>query len=191
MSGIGATAHRAAHVLPGKLALMRYALVLAMPVLLASMPAAADSLPDVDVGLWEWTSVVHLDQSTIPSLDLDRLPPSVRAQVQAAMQRASGPHTYRGCLTEEKLRKGFAVGRQGKEAACTRHLISSSSTALAFTVECQSSQGDIATHVALTATDRRSMDGLVTRVVPGQQGPGPVLAHITGKWLGADCGDTK
>ncbi len=166
------------------------ATIFAVPLLLPAGLAAADNLPDVQLGLWQWTTEAHMTEAMLPADEMAKVPESMRAQVVAAMHQASKPHTYRGCLTEAKLRQGFSVQNR-HDSNCAYENLSSGPGQLQLRAVCHMNSGDAISHVTLNVVDRQTFDGTVEANPPGATGTPQFVAHIAGKFVSADCGDVK
>ncbi|HUI60381.1 MAG TPA: hypothetical protein VLX90_09165, partial [Steroidobacteraceae bacterium] len=121
---------------------MRLACACAAVTLVAQ---AADLVkPDIKLGLWQVVNDPQVSgEMPIPEEDLAKLPPEQRARVEAGFRasvaRAVRPHTYRECMTAEKLARGFDIDKKGDEASCKRRVISSTSSELTLHDECDRS----------------------------------------------------
>jgi hypothetical protein len=158
---------------------------------IATMPSAALATQlDVKTGLWEMTSQMQVQGLVIPPETLARMPPDMRDKMTAVMQGLKQPHTHKSCLTQEKLEKGFEIDAKTK-GRCHRDVETITPNELEFRATCkyEDHQSDMQAH--FTASDRETMAGKVDIKRTGGKGPSEVHVQIEGKWLGADCGDTK
>ena len=156
-------------------------------LLIVTAPARAQSF-NIRLGLWEVT--VMNQGGGVPPMDVSKLTPEQRAQLEAAMKQAMAkPIVTKQCLTKEKLDKEMFEDRK-LDPSCKRTKIAETPTVREFSVEC---------------TDERSMniharfDAITTESVKGtmklNQGRGGQVMNInsdvTAKWLGPSCGDVK
>jgi hypothetical protein len=76
----------------------------------------------------------------IPPEALARLAPEQRAKfaaaMAAAMAKAGAPHTFKSCVTEKSLQRGFDTGEGNAGRTCTQTIVSSSTSAMDGREEC-------------------------------------------------------
>jgi hypothetical protein len=163
-------------------------------LLLIAAATAADLLrPNIKLGLWEITAS---PQGGMPTADemLARLPPEQRAAMAAAMQAHAGmaaqPRAYKECMTPEKVARGFKAA-EDTDTTCQRNVISSSASEMRIHMDCTKPQGNIATdmHFQMTGGDRMSGTLDIVRTMGGHSMKINIV--MSGKWLGADCGNIK
>lgn len=162
-------------------------------LVIATAAAAELHKPNIKLGLWE---ITVSPQGGMPTADdmLARLPPEQRAAVAAAMQAHAGrtaqPHAYKECMTPEKVARGFKAA-DDSESTCQRNVVSSSASEMQVHMECTKPQGDIATdmHFQITGGDRMSATVNIVRTMGGRSMK--INVAMSGKWLGADCGNVK
>ena len=161
-----------------------------LPVLaaMATAPAAAWAEPlNATPGLWEMTSTVQMHGPVLSPEMMAQIPPSARAQVEAAMKTMQQPHTSRTCITEQKLREGFNFD-QSREGSCQKLEYTTSSSG--FEVKYQCSEGDGASavmHARFGLTGRDHMAGTFDMDRAGGEGPQHITGQVEGHWVSADC----
>ncbi len=176
---------------------MKNTITLATALLLPLACLAGDDFKPLDVkaGLWETTITTQVSGAPpVPPEIMAQLQPDQRARMEAAAKAKQGgvPQTRvtKSCLTDEDLKKPFALNDDA-HAACTRTVVSSSSTKEDVRFECTKgpvkSTGDI--HVV--ALSPESTKG--TSQVSSGDGTRTMNLKVTftGRWLGADCGPFK
>lgn len=170
---------------------------------LLSLPAAwaADSIKPLDVkaGLWEATSKTETTglpnmgaMPQIPEETLAKLPPAQRAQIEARMKAAGGPHTntQKSCITQEMIDRGLNSFMQN-ENSCTYKVISSSSSKQELHTECSRGQMKMSGDVTIERLDDKHVKGGIN--MKSVDGPMPINMKMSfdSKWLSSDCGDVK
>jgi hypothetical protein len=151
--------------------------------------AAADPLPQVDAGLWQWTSVLRMELYMMSPARLAALPKAARDSIEAAMAKGRGPRTDRLCLTPEKIRQGL-LWQQNLGQICTSRVTISGAT-LHLDIVCKLPAGKSVDNITLTILDRRTIDGVIEAVRTGESSPPREAGRLHGTWLNADCGDVK
>ena len=155
---------------------------------------AADSIKlNVKPGLWEFSSAGQANgMPPIPDEALARLTPEQRQQFQAAIQSSMGsaskPKLFKECITPEKVAQGFDV-QESKDSTCQRSVVSSTSSEFAIHAVCTRTEGSttIDSHFQLNGSDQ--VAGTV-HVVTSREGKSMTIdSSVTGKWLGASCGN--
>jgi hypothetical protein len=153
---------------------------------LVAVAARADSPAlNVKTGLWEMT--LHVTGLTIPEEQLARLPPEQRAKVQAMLGEAAQAHTVKTCLTQEKLARGV-FGPDASHPECKRSVTGNTGNAFDMQVECTLADGAVSSTMHVEAPDPQTMKGKTVMTRANQP---PMTSTVDGRWLAADCGDTK
>jgi len=164
-------------------------LALRLAPCLACARAAADPLPPVDLGLWQWTSVLRMELYMMSPARLAALPKAARDSIEAAMAKVRGPRTDRLCLTPEKIRQAL-LWQQNLGERCTKQVTMSGAT-LHLDIVGKVPAGKSVDNITLTIRDRRTIDGVIEAVRAGESGPPREAGRLHGTWLNADCGDVK
>jgi hypothetical protein len=149
---------------------------------------------DVHPGLWEVTTTSKsAGEIPMPEEELAKLPPDQRAKFEAAMKqamaRATAPHTFKECVTEQQIKNGFKPP-ENAGISCKRTVLSSTTRLLEIHEECIG-HGQTSGNFRLEAPDPATIAGTVDMVVTQGARTMTMKNHMTGKWLGADCGDIK
>ncbi|HMD35058.1 MAG TPA: DUF3617 domain-containing protein [Vicinamibacterales bacterium] len=161
---------------------------------LTAVIAAQAPLMDVKLGLWDITTKTNLGgaMSPMPKVsdeDLAKIPPAQRAQIEAMMKTAAGaPMTIKQCLTKEKYEKNlFAPQRPNQN--CTQTITKNTKTVLEANVVCTSPASSGTVHI--DAASPTAYQGTVKSKSTERGRQMEITIEMSGKWLGADCGDVK
>ena len=141
---------------------------------------------EAQVGLWEVTSTTNL--GGIPSVDTSKLPPQQQAQIQAMMSAmAAKPTVIKSCMTAEKF---VTEPPKLPGTTCQQTLQTNTTTLLENTMTCTGERPSKS--VSRTEfTSPTAFAGTVTSSSTAQGREMSVTINMTGKWLGANCGDVK
>jgi hypothetical protein len=163
------------------------------PISLSIVAAIAPTLAsaqaiDAKPGLWEHTAVMR--QASMPPMpDLSKLPPEQRAQMQTMIDQMSGkPVVQRRCVTAESLKSWERYARQAQEeSSCRYTILESNPKRVRMTMTCESNQttGSMEWSVPTPESMQGSFDITSTRKGAERR----MSATMSGRWLGADCGD--
>lgn len=156
----------------------------AAAVLLAQTPAL-----DVKMGLWEMTTTTEMG-GDMPGVDTSKMSPAQKAQIEAMMKSMASGRTNvnKTCMTKDKFNRSNFMGQQG--ANCKQTINVNTSTTLDGTFAC-TGEHVMAGQMHMDALSSSSIKGIVKSTATEQGKTMTVNIAIAGKWLGADCGDTK
>jgi uncharacterized protein DUF3617 len=153
-------------------------------------------VPPVKPGLWETrSSMLDADGHEMERPEmaaLSRMTPEVRARMAEAMkaQGVSMPDAngvMKACLTKEMFESG--VWQQvAADAGCTTNYATSSSTAWKWHTSCTKLKSESDGGSSFTPESYRTQVK-TTSTMTGKTNTSTRI--ITGKWLGANCGDVK
>ena len=163
-------------------------------VLVATGVQAAEyTKPNIKAGLWEVSVTPKMSgEMPIPAEQLAKMTPQQRAALEAAVKGAGGKtHTYKECMTPEKIAKGFEMDRGADEKSCKRNIISSTASELTLHDECDDAKRKSSTDVHFEIKSGTQMNGKVHVVVTESGKSMTVDSTLQGKWLGASCGAIK
>ncbi|HXQ64245.1 MAG TPA: DUF3617 domain-containing protein [Steroidobacteraceae bacterium] len=165
--------------------------------LLAVIAVAADRIA-IKPGLWEISHTMESEGvPVIPEDVLARLSPEQRARMEAAMKAHGGGAlgtngTVRECITEKDLDHPFKADKP--ESHCTHTTASRTATSMEVHMQCKD-MGRPGMNAEGTfkwqAPTSESMQGLVEMHMSDGTHTMTHRTKLTGKWLGADCGDVK
>jgi hypothetical protein len=106
------------------------------------------------------------------------------------MKVAGGaPMTVKQCMTKEKLEKNAFGSPQRGNQNCTNTVTKNTKTVMEANVVCTSPPSTGSVHIE--ATSSTSYTGHVVSKSTQRGKEMEVTMDMTGKWLGADCGDVK
>ena len=170
--------------------------------LLPCLALAADH-PPVRLGLWEITRDQQASgaAAAAPAVSEDmlaRLPPEARARLEASMaaraqSNGSSSHSVKQCITEKNLAHVFER-EDRRDHKCTHTVVSRTATSMEMHLECKNLGPGGASSTGTfkwAVTTPESMQGSVDLVTTVAGHDLPMHSALTGKWLGADCGDVK
>lgn len=150
----------------------------------------------VEMGLWEVTAQGQTSGAIPPEMQqrLQSMAPEQREKVMAAMQAAMADaqrgHTFRECMTPERLSRGF--GKDDESAQCKSSLVRNTRTDFEYHKVCSSPDGGSHTEKAVFhMTDRHHISGTVDVIVSRAGHPMTIHQNLDGKWLAASCGSVK
>lgn len=166
---------------------------LLVPCLAAASLAIAPTLAsaqaiDAKPGLWEHTTVMRQDAMP-PRPDVSKLPPEQRARMQAVLDEMSGkPVTVRRCVTAESLKSWEHYARQAQEeSSCTYTILESTPKRGRMTMACEHNKTTGSMEWSVPTPERMEGSFDVTSSRKGVERR--MSATMTGRWLGAECGD--
>jgi hypothetical protein len=176
---------------------MKYRIAAALFFVAATALWAAQKIEPLNVkmGLWEMNNTITVTGTpVVPPEVLAKMPPEQRARLEERMKNYAGgqgrPHTYKSCFTKKKLEEGMGFDDQKQQ--CKRKVISSSSNHLEMEVECVVENAKTSGGGKIEVENPESVKGHMHMVIATPNGgnmQSDVL--ISGKWLGADCGDVQ
>ena len=151
---------------------------------------------NVRPGLWEMTTSGQTSGAPpIPAELLASLPPERRAKFEAAMAasmaRAAAPHTFRQCVTQENLQRGFDVNDKVKGVdKCTQSVVSSTASVMEVREQC-SGREKVSGTFHFEAASPEAMNGTIDLAMSDGVHTMNVKRVMHAKWLSADCGSVK
>jgi len=160
-----------------------FAGVVASLVCVAVVRAQAPVL-DVRMGLWEMTMTTNMSGDM--GIDMSKMTPEQRAQMEAAMKTMMAPHTdvSKTCMTKEKFDKGNVMSSDDK---CKSTITTNTRSVLEMKQSCPNEQSQM----HMEALSPTSVKATFTGTATNQGKTMKVDGTITAKWLGANCGDVK
>ena len=179
----------------------------ALALLAGTLARAADPVAmDAKTGEWEYTVTTQMTgmsmpqsaqgMPAIPPDQLAKMPPDVRAKVEAAMKQsasmASGKPTTmtnKNCVKKEDLAK--MMPNVNKQQNCKTTFVYSSRTKQEMKMDCdQNGQKMTGTLVVeALSSDSTKFNMQMTMMQDGK--PMGMTVNGTGKWLSATCTDAK
>ena len=169
-------------------------------LVLALTACAASQNLNIKPGLWETTTELQ-GQPAIPAAQkaemekqMAKMSPEMRARIEAAQKRAvAQPLVQKSCITKEDLASKSGPLGNDKDVKCTQAIVKSTSTYEEVKVECASEKYKSTGVMRITATNTENWTGTMeTTLTPAGGGAATTAKmNMTGKWLGAACGDVK
>jgi len=145
---------------------------------------------DVKAGLWEVTKTTAMS-GQIPAGLADKLTPEQRARFEAQMNARSGqnkPITYKTCVTQEQINKGFSFADDRN--LCTSTVVSSTRSKEEVRLECAQNGMKLNGTAHLEAIDSENVKAHTEFASTGGDRTMNSNSTFSGKWIGADCGTT-
>ncbi len=171
-----------------------FALLLRGVLALAFLAPASAQGPALNVRLGLWEASATVQSSGAPPIDTSGMTPEQRARVEAAFansrKRMAAPHTFRSCLTKEKL--GEMPFQDRNNGSCKPTVLSSSSTEYAVKFSCTDESGATTSgqwRFQAVSPELVKGDGDMTMERGGQKMESKTT--MTAKWIGASCGNVK
>lgn len=145
---------------------------------------------DVRMGLWEVSSTTDVGGQGL-QVDTSKMTPEQRAQMEQAMKGMMGAHTNvtKSCMTREKFEKqAFMNDERGR--ACKQTIVTNTRSAMESTITC-TGEHPMNAQMHIDAPSPTAIKGTIKSTTTMRGGTMNVNMTLTGKWLGADCGDVK
>jgi hypothetical protein len=160
-------------------------------VVLAAVVVAQAPALEIRMGLWEFTSTTEIG-GQMPVVDTNKMTPEQKAKVEAAMKAMLGTRSNvaKTCMTKEKLDKSVLLMEDQPGVTCKQALTTNTRTSLEATITCAGAHS-MTGQMHVDALSPTSIKGTITSSSSGQGRTMTVDVAMTGKWLGADCGDVK
>jgi uncharacterized protein DUF3617 len=163
------------------------------------LAVAANDHINIKPGLWEVTTTT--DTSGVPGLTPEqkaqmdaaraKMPPEMRAKMEAARKQQGAPHVSRSCVTKEDLDKPMSFDAGKADDKCTRSLVKSTSTVQEVHVDCTLGARKSSGTFHIEAPTPTAWTGTMDTTVSGSGSDIKLHTNVSGKWLGAACGDVK
>ncbi len=177
-------------------------LAFSLLTLLALTGVAQAATPPMRPGLWEVQTVSREmngkpmpDPSALMAANMDKIPPEMRAQIEAQMKArglqmgAAGgaPGSLRVCVSQDMINGNR--WQQQHEGRCQHSGASQSGNTWTVSFTCQDPEAQGEVRTTFNGAESYSSDMTVTTQRKGK----PTQMHMRhqAKWLGASCGDLK
>jgi hypothetical protein len=149
---------------------------------------------DVKVGLWEVTETSTTSgQLPVPAGLLEKSTPEQRARIEERMNARSSqpkkPVTYKTCLTQEQIDKGYSFAEDPK--LCTSTIAYSTRSKEEVRLECMRNGMKLNGKAQLEAIDSEHVKAQRQFVGTGGDHMMNSASTFSAKWLGPSCGATK
>ena len=158
----------------------------------AALVAQAPVL-DVKFGLWENTIVTNLGGAAMPQKDTSKLPPEQAAKIAEAMKGLTGDRTIteKNCITKEDLAKDSFMMPENSKMTCKRTVTTNTKSTFAADIDCT---GETTTKGQITVESLAggsAYKGAMKMATTSRGRTMNLTMTMTGKYLGAECGDVK
>jgi hypothetical protein len=166
--------------------------------LLSAIALAADRFA-IKLGLWEISHTSDIEGAPpIPDDVLARIPAEQRARMEAAMKAhgnagLGGARPIRQCITDKDLDHPFKPDAE-RDSHCTHTIVSRTATSMEIHMVCKDvgrTGGAGEGTFKWRAPTPESMQGTFEMHVADGEHSMTHHMKMTGKWLGADCGEVK
>lgn len=168
-------------------------LPLAALALSLGLPAHAQTAPPIKPGLWQINSDRQVDGQKAPDLGehMKKMSPEVRKRMEANMKQhgvdmSGGPGSMKMCMTRESLDQGRW---QGEEGRCKTDFTSRSASSWKWRSSCSQPPSQTEGEASFAGPEAYTVKSSTTMTLQGQTRVTQMV--MSGKWLGADCGDLK
>jgi hypothetical protein len=154
---------------------------------LSAVALAQAPVLDVKMGLWEITSTTTAG-GEIPTVDTSKMTPEQKARMEAVMKAMMGVHTAKTCITREKFNKSNFMTND--QSTCKQTVGTNTRASLDATLVCTGEHARTE-QMHVDALSSTSVEASIK--VAGTERGQTMTASVTmtGKWLGADCGNVK
>lgn len=169
----------------------RIAIVAAAGIAIALPLLAAERLA-VKTGLWENTVTMQMTGVTLPTEQLQALPPEQRAQLEQMMKQmgigAPAVHTDESCITEADLDgRTFRESLQQTAEQCEVKEVTSTSRRQEYTFDCSSSGTPASGRMVVEVVNDSSVRGTMQADTP----QGKMDMKFEARWKAAACGNVQ
>jgi hypothetical protein len=175
---------RMRRIRPGRVGIaVAVAACLTMPLLAGS----AEQL-NIKTGLWEITSTTQMSGTPqLPKEVTAKMTPEQRARLEADMKSAAKDakkSTDRSCITQKDIQNPF----HGSNENCKQSIVRTTSTTQEVNLVCNGEPKGTG-FIRITTPTPETMTGVMDIRMGDGKDSLNLKANLTGRWLGADCGD--
>ncbi|WP_410211190.1 DUF3617 domain-containing protein [Aquirhabdus sp.] len=153
-------------------------------ILFAPLLCHASTL-NVKAGAWEVTTSSTVKGINIPAETLAKIPPEMRAKIEAGMKANQKPHVTKSCITQADLDQNKMLS-SNEFGSCTRKVISSSPTKMTLESTCPAPHASTAL-ITVEALNPESMTGSIDITAASAK----THIDIKGHWLTPSCAGIK
>jgi len=157
------------------------------------LAAQAQTTPPIKPGLWQIHSDRQVDGQKAPDLgeQMKKMSPEMRKRMEANMKlhgvdMSGGPGSMKMCMTRESLDQGRW---QGAEGNCKTDFTSRSASSWKWRSSCGQPPSQSEGEASFASPESYTVKSNTTMTLQGQTRVTQMV--MSGKWLGADCGDLK
>ncbi len=160
----------------------------------AAASAAGQVAFNAKPGLWRMTSTGEMHgMPPIPPEALAQMPPEQRARIKAAMANvmadSAKPHTYKFCVTEKDLERGFNPAQKSPGFECKTKVISRTSSSMDVHEDCSGGHHHVSGNFHFDAPSPGAMNGVIDMTISNGAHTMHMKRVMHGQWISADCGE--
>ena len=137
---------------------------------------------NVKTGAWETTTSSSMNQATIPADTLAKMPPQMRAQMEATIKANQAPHVTKVCITQDDLNQNKML-ESGQILNCTSKITSMSSNKMTTQSSCPPPHES----TAISTVEAITPEKMVGTIDITQPNNGKIHIDIKSQWLSASC----
>jgi Protein of unknown function (DUF3617) len=158
---------------------------------LTAVAAAQAPALNVNMGLWEITSVSEVS-GQMPGFDTSKMTPDEKAKMDEAMKAFMGKHTNTDttCMTKEQFDKSNFMTGDEPGPNCKQTLTTNTRTTLEGAVAC-TGERPMTAQMHIDALSPTAFKASMKSATTDQGKTMTVAVEMTGKWVGASCGNKK
>lgn len=157
------------------------------------MAAHGQTTPPIKPGLWQISSDRQVDGQKAPDLGehMKKMSPEMRKRMEANMKQhgvdmSGGAGNMKMCMTRESLDQGRW---QGEEGNCKTDFTSRTASSWKWRSSCSQPPSQTEGEASFAGPEAYTVKSSTTMTMQGQTRVTKMV--MSGKWLGADCGDLK
>jgi Protein of unknown function (DUF3617) len=155
----------------------------------AAGPAGLNAKP----GLWKMTSTGEMQGAPpIPPEALAQMPPEQRARIRAAMANvmadSNKPHSYKFCVSQKDLERGFSPQEKRPGFECKTKVISRASSSMDVHEDCSGAHHHVSGNFHFDAPTPETMNGVIDMTMSDGAHKMHMKRVMHGEWIAADCG---
>jgi len=155
--------------------------------------AQAQTTPPIKPGLWQISSDRQVDGQKAPDLGehMKKMSPEMRKRMEDNMKQhgvdmSGGAGNMKMCMTRESLDQGRW---QGEEGNCKTDFTSRTASSWKWRSSCSQPPSQTDGEASFAGPEAYTVKSSTTMTLQGQTRVTKMV--MSGKWLGADCGDLK
>ena len=163
------------------------ALALSAGLLLPLLAGSAEKL-DIKIGLWEITSTTQMSGTPqLPKEITAKMTPEQRARLEADLKSATHDakkSTDRSCITKKDIENPF----HGSNENCKQSIVRTTRTSQEVNLVCNGEPKGTG-FIRINTPTPETMTGVMDIKMGDGKDALNLKANLTGRWIGADCGD--
>jgi hypothetical protein len=163
------------------------ALAIASGLMLPMLAGSAEQL-NIKTGLWEITSTTQMSGTPqLPKEVTAKMTPEQRARLEADLKSAARDakkSTDRSCITQKDVQNPF----HGSNENCKQSIVRTTRTTQEVNLVCNGEPKGTG-FIRITTPTPETMTGVMDIKMGDGKDSLNLKANLTGRWIGADCGD--